>query len=206
MLHYLLIFQRKYFSLFDTTSTTSTVDKSGKKEIWYEENITVLAELIKRGEIVYTKSLGESLTGLVPAFKRFLPNIEVNAKTGKGIFEFLKNQNLREVDIIPTTEKYNIDGKEVTKKEFDEYSKGQKPKKSEAKTKKSETVLQAIDKLIPKNLKTKKAFDEWIKSESLGGKVIADALKPNTGAISNYIGSRGTKEEIISFCISVVPS
>ena len=170
--------------------------KSGKKEIWYEENITVLAELIKRGEIVFTKSLGESLTGLVPAFKRFLPNIEVNAKTGKGIFEMLKAQDLSKVDIIPTTEKYNIDGKEVTKKEFDEYSKGQEPKKSEAKTKKSETVLQAIDKLIPKNLKTKKAFDEWIKSESLGGKVIADALKPSTGAISNYIGSRGTKEEI----------
>jgi hypothetical protein len=168
--------------------------KSGKKETWYEENITVLAELIKRGEIVFTKSLGESLTGLVPAFKKFLPNIEVNAKTGKGIFEFLKNQNLREVDIIPTTEKYNIDGKEVTKKEFDEYSKGQEPKLSKAKE--SETVLQAIDKLIPKNLKTKKEFDKWIKSESLGGKVIADALKPNTGAISNYIGSRGTKEEI----------
>jgi len=106
----------------------------------------------------------------------------------------LKAQDLREVDIIPTTEKYNIDGKEVTKKEFDEYSKGQEPKLSKAKE--SETVLQAIDKLIPKNLKTKKEFDKWIKSESLGGKVIADALKPNTGAISNYIGSRGTKEEI----------
>jgi hypothetical protein len=107
--------------------------KSGKKETWYEENITVLAELIKRGEIVFTKSLGESLTGLVPAFKKFLPNIEVNAETGKGIFEMLKAQDLSKVDIIPTTEKYNIDGKEVTKKEFDEYSKGQEPKLSKAK-------------------------------------------------------------------------
>ena len=29
---------------------------------------------IKKGEIVFTKSLGESLTGLIPAFKKFLPD------------------------------------------------------------------------------------------------------------------------------------
>lgn len=41
------------------------------KELWYEENITVLAELMKRGEITFTKSLGEGLAGLVPAFKSY---------------------------------------------------------------------------------------------------------------------------------------
>ena len=150
------------------------------KKLWYEENITVLAELIKRGEITFTKSLGEGLAGLVPAFKKLLPNIEVDAKTGEGIFEMLKAQDLSKVNITETKVK--------------DKSKTKAAKLSEAKQ--SETVLQAIDKLIPKNLKTKKEFDKWIKSESLGGKVIADALKPNTGAISNYIGSRGTKEEI----------
>ena len=69
------------------------------KEKWYEENITVLAELIKRGEIQFSKSFGEGLAGLVPAFKNFLPNIEVNPNTGKGIFDMLKAQDLGRVTI-----------------------------------------------------------------------------------------------------------
>jgi predicted kinase len=69
------------------------------KEKWYEENITVLSELIKRGEIQFNKSFGEGLAGLVPAFKNFLPNIEVNPNTGKGIFDMLKAQDLGRVTI-----------------------------------------------------------------------------------------------------------
>ena len=75
------------------------------KELWYEENITVLAELMKRGEITFTKSLGEGLAGLIPAFKKLLPNIEVDAKTGKGIFEMLKAQDLSRVNITETETK-----------------------------------------------------------------------------------------------------
>lgn len=75
------------------------------KELWYEENITVLAELMKRGEITFTKSLGEGLAGLVPAFKKLLPNIEVDAETGKGIFEMLKAQDLSRVNITETETK-----------------------------------------------------------------------------------------------------
>ena len=75
------------------------------KELWYEENITVLAELMKRGEITFTKSLGEGLAGLVPAFKKLLPNIEVDAETGKGIFEMLKAQDLSRINITETETK-----------------------------------------------------------------------------------------------------
>lgn len=62
-----------------------------------------------------------------------------------------------------------------------------------SKAKESETVLQAIDNLIPSNLKTKIEFDKWAQSEK-GGKIIADALQPG-GAMNNYIRSRGTREE-----------
>ena len=77
----------------------SRYNVSESKEKWYEENITVLAELIKRGEIQFNKSFGEGLAGLVPAFKNFLPNIEVNPNTGKGIFDMLKAQDLGRVTI-----------------------------------------------------------------------------------------------------------
>jgi len=147
------------------------------KELWYEENITVLAELMKRGEITFTKSLGEGLAGLVPAFKKLLPNIEVDAETGKGIFEMLKAQDLSRVNITETETKDKSETKAAKL----------------SKAKESETVLQAIDNLIPSNLKTKAEFDKWAQSEK-GGKVIADALQPG-GAINNYIRSRGTREE-----------
>ena len=84
------------------------------KEKWYEENITVLAELIKRGEIQFNKSFGEGLAGLVPAFKNFLPNIEVNPNTGKGIFDMLKAQDLGRV----TIEKSEAEGKPAPKGEL----------------------------------------------------------------------------------------
>ena len=147
------------------------------KELWYEENITVLAELMKRGEITFTKSLGEGLAGLVPAFKKLLPNIEVDAETGKGIFEMLKAQDLSRVNITETETKDKSETKAAKL----------------SKAKESETVLQAIDNLIPRTLKTKAEFDKWAQSEK-GGKVIADALQPG-GAINNYIRSRGTREE-----------
>jgi hypothetical protein len=147
------------------------------KELWYEENITVLAELMKRGEITFTKSLGEGLAGLVPAFKKLLPNIEVDAETGKGIFEMLKAQDLSRVNITETETKDKSETKAAKL----------------SKAKESETVLQAIDNLIPSNLKTKIEFDKWAQSEK-GGKIIADALQPG-GAMNNYIRSRGTREE-----------
>ena len=78
------------------------------KEKWYEENITVLAELIKRGEIEFNKSFGEGLAGLVPAFKNFLPNIEINPNTGKGIFDMLKAQDLGRVTIEKSKAKKDI--------------------------------------------------------------------------------------------------
>ena len=162
------------------------------KKLWYEENITVLAELIKRGEITFTKSLGESLTGLIPAFKKFLPNIEVNAETGKGIFDMLKAQDLSKVNVIPTTESYSIDGKKVTKKEFNEYSKNQEANFSEAK--KSETVLQAINKLVPKDVKTKEEYDKFIRDPKRN-KNLFESLMNDGGAINSYIKSKSTSRE-----------
>ena len=87
----------------------SRYDVGQSKEKWYEENITVLAELIKREEIQFSKSFGEGLAGLVPAFKSFLPNIEVNPETGKGIFEMLKAQDLGRVEIKETPKKVEVE-------------------------------------------------------------------------------------------------
>ena len=87
----------------------SRYDVGQSKEKWYEENITVLAELIKRGEIEFSKSFGEGLAGLVPAFKKFLPNIEVNPETGEGIFDMLKAQDLSRVEIKETPKEVEVE-------------------------------------------------------------------------------------------------
>jgi len=52
-----------------------------------------------------------------------------------------------------------------------------KDTKGTQKQSKTLTPLEAINNLIPAEIQTKEQFDKWVRSESKGGKIIADALR-----------------------------
>ena len=61
------------------------------KSEWYEENLTVLSELIKDKVITFNKDIGEKLLDIIPLYKKNgFENLEINAETGEGIFEMLR--------------------------------------------------------------------------------------------------------------------
>ena len=69
---------------------TQRYDTSKPKNEWYEENLTVLSELIDKGRIKFSEELGESLQNMFPIFKKKLPNLDPEKVTGKDIFNLFK--------------------------------------------------------------------------------------------------------------------
>ena len=69
----------------------SRYDTKKPKNEYAEEYLTVLSELIKDKVITFNKGIGEKLLGMVPLYKKNgFKNLEINAKTGEGIFEMLR--------------------------------------------------------------------------------------------------------------------
>ena len=73
------------------TDVFSRYDTSLPKSKWYEENLTILSEHISDGRIKFSKSIGEQLTDLAQRIKgESFKNLEIDATTGKGMFEMLE--------------------------------------------------------------------------------------------------------------------
>jgi len=165
-----------------------------KKE-WYEENLGVIAEYMRDGKIKYEKSIGEKIKDVIPFYKdKGFDNLDIQNPAdafklmqGAIIGKSEAKKRLSETSIEEAgkklTEQYDIDGKKVAK---------QQPKKSKAKE--SETVLQAIDTLIPRDVKTKKEYDKFIRDPRKNTKVF-ESLMNEGGAINNYIRSKSTSKE-----------
>ena len=69
----------------------SRYDTEAPKSKWYEENLTVLSEHISDKKIKFSKSIGEKLIDLAEKVKgTTFKNLEIDATTGKGMFEMLK--------------------------------------------------------------------------------------------------------------------
>ena len=65
------------------------------------------------------------------------------------------------------------------------------------------TPLEAINNLIPEEIQTKEQFDKWVRSESKGGKITADALKPEDAPVPDVLLSTCTTVCVFwSFSIS----
>ena len=62
------------------------------KKDYYEEYLTTLSEAIRSKQIVFKENIGNSLENLVPFLrKKGVENLELNAETGKNLFELIKS-------------------------------------------------------------------------------------------------------------------
>jgi len=66
-------------------------DTKKPKEEWYDENLTILSDLIYKKVIKFNDGIGEGLKNLLPVLqKKFFKNLKVDSVTGEGMFEMLK--------------------------------------------------------------------------------------------------------------------
>jgi len=85
----------------------SRYDTSKDKSEYYEENLTVLSELIRDNIITFNKSIGEKLLDMVPLYKKNgFKNLEINAKTGEGIFDMLRGLAKDEVGAVDAASEF----------------------------------------------------------------------------------------------------
>jgi len=62
------------------------------KKDYYEEYLTTLSDAIRSKQIVFKENIGNSLENLVPFIrKKGVENLELNAETGKNLFELIKS-------------------------------------------------------------------------------------------------------------------
>ena len=162
-----------------------------------DEYLAIFSSLIAEGEITQ-ESIVEN-PSLIKRLSDFISKIiakaanknttgqdvkpsNISFKNGQDLYDFIKSYNKNaESGVISDRAQQLLD-------------KGENIVSKDKITSKTLTPLEAINKLVPKNITTKKKFDKWVRSESEGGKIIADSLKPG-GVISNYIRSRGTRQE-----------
>jgi len=154
--------------------------KERNKEDYYEEYLTVLSENISNGIISFSENLSKPLTNFIPFMrKKGLENLEIGTETAEQMFNLIKSYSKNEGLGIEAAKAVSEAAKGTTQK-------GEAPFSKEA-------PLDAINKLIPDNIKTKTKFNEFIRNEKSALK-IAQALDPN-GVINNYIRSRQENKE-----------
>ncbi len=178
-------------------------DANGKriyKDTYLEDNpdeyLTMYASLLAEGKIPLETFVEKP--SLVKRLSNFFSNIfsdaanenpegpsvkptDIGFKDGKDLYDFVRG--------------YIKDSKSgvLSDRATELAEQGKDIKTTEAQSK-TLTPLEAINNLIPAEIQTKKQFDKWVRSESKGGKIIADALRTG-GVISNYIKSGKTKQE-----------
>ena len=86
---------------------------SRPKEEWYDENLTVLSELIKGKKIQFTEEFGEKLKDFLPFYKKKLPNLDVENVTGQQLFNMLRGFAQGEEVFIAQAEAFARDSKEL---------------------------------------------------------------------------------------------
>jgi len=158
-------------------------DGSKKKEKDYnEEYFAAFGDVVAKDK-KYDESLSEKFMRYGRTIKDFLfkpkgfKNIEF--KSGKDVYDFI-------IDYQRNIKKGKLSERSV------ELSKA-KGKSKETKSSKS-TPLEAINELIPQNIKTKDQYESFIRNEN-SAKAINDALIKPGGVINNYIRSKQTSRE-----------
>ena len=138
------------------TDVFSRYDTSLPKSKWYEENLTILSEHISDGRIKFSKSIGEQLIDLAKKIKGdSFKNLEIDATTGKGMFEMLEGFAKGEKKAVKAAG-------EFAKKEADKskVTSSSKPSFSEAATAKEDvkSMSNVFDKNLTEDLKTNEDF------------------------------------------------
>ena len=97
-------------------------DKKGKEKPakdYYEEYITVLSDAITEKQIVFKENVGNALEKFVPFLRKKMPELELNADTGKNLFDLVKSYSKGEKDGIEAAKKMSIaaEGKDTSGQE-----------------------------------------------------------------------------------------
>ena len=166
----------------------SRYDTSKPKAEWYEENLTVLSELISDNIIRFKKSLGTKLLDMVPLYRDAgFENLKVDENSGQDLFKMLEGF---------------AKGKKGAIKAASEFAKETKQKRLEEEVEKDisklKTDTKKVDKKVPASLAKKdsetvnKIFAEKGKDGSFE---ILELLKPTAVALAKRFRNRPNYDE-----------
>ena len=143
-------------------------DTSQPKELWYEENLTVLSQLIKQKKIEFSDKLGNGLSRLIPALRKSgFENLEVDASTGKDMFEMLRGFSESEAKVMPAIVKFIEDNAE---KSFTEVTSKEPVDSSNARKETVNSLGDQLAKLKEQKASSTKNFEDRIKEMEAQGK------------------------------------
>tara|TARA_R110002020_G_scaffold371159_3_gene582757 strand:+ start:9513 stop:18854 length:9342 start_codon:yes stop_codon:yes gene_type:complete len=162
-------------------------DTSKPKNEWYDENLTVLSELIDKGRIQFSESFGESLEKMFPLFKKKLPNLDPEKVTGKQIFNMLKKLSTNREDFYKQGEQFSKDAADLKRKKYFDSLKENKNMTSEEMRK----LMKEYDQKNPISVLTDAEF-------SAGAKVINPAGIEMFNTWKKGVSEGGNKIEIIN--------
>ena len=165
----------------------SRYDTSLPKEVWYEENLTVLGELIKQEKIQFTEKLGSGLSRLIPPLRKAgFENLEVNSETGQDMFEMLRGFAQGEKKLDKTIVKFIEDKSE---KSFNEVAKNEGKDFSNARKEKVNNLGDQLASIRTKESERQKSFLDTIKKMRDQGKdEVADRMEADLGRMGDREG------------------
>jgi len=162
-------------------------DVSQPKEKWYEENLTVLGELINVERIQFSEKLGSGLTGLIPGLRKAgFKNLEISSETGENMFEMLRGFAKGEKAAENTAIKFIEDNSEKAAKEV---YKEENPTLSASRKEKVNDLGEDLIKIKNRETERQKDFLQAIKNMRDQGKnEIADRMEADLGRMSEREG------------------
>jgi len=100
-------------------------DKEGKErpaKDYYEEYITVMSDAITENQIVFKENVGNAFEKFVPFLRKKMPELELNASTGKNLFELIKSYSKGEKAGIEAAKEMSIaaEGKDASGQQVSE--------------------------------------------------------------------------------------
>ena len=87
-------------------------DKDSKERSpndYYEEYLTVLSDAISEKQIVFKENVGNAFEKFVPLLRKRMPELELNADTGKNLFELIKSYSKGEEAGIEAAKQMSIE-------------------------------------------------------------------------------------------------
>jgi hypothetical protein len=96
--------------------------KERNKKDYYEEYLTVLSDAINDKQIVFKENVGNAFEKFVPFLRKKMPELELNANTGKNLFELIKSYSKGEEAGIEAAKEMSIaaEGKDTSGQQISE--------------------------------------------------------------------------------------
>ena len=96
--------------------------KERNKKDYYEEYLTVLSDAINDKQIVFKENVGNAFEKFVPFLRKKMPELELNANTGKNLFELIKSYSKGEKAGIEAAKEMSIaaEGKDTSGQQVSE--------------------------------------------------------------------------------------